>query len=88
MAAAAHGEVRFGKASRALYSTGASNYGQLPIGVVLPRAAKDVIVAVRTVIVADGFSCREQVRRQTDPHALHLAHVLHRAQLDGVTSDA
>jgi Fe-S oxidoreductase len=29
-----------------------------------------------TVIVADGFSCREQIRQQTDRRAMHLAEVL------------
>lgn len=37
------GEVRFDDGSRALYSTDASNYRQIPIGVVLPRDKKDVI---------------------------------------------
>jgi FAD/FMN-containing dehydrogenase/Fe-S oxidoreductase len=36
------GEVRFDTASRALYATDASNYRQVPIGVVLPRDAADV----------------------------------------------
>ena len=36
------GEVRFDQASRALYSTDASNYRQTPIGVVLPHDAADV----------------------------------------------
>jgi FAD/FMN-containing dehydrogenase/Fe-S oxidoreductase len=40
------GEVRFDNASRALYSTDGSNYRQVPIGVVLPRDADDVIAAV------------------------------------------
>jgi FAD/FMN-containing dehydrogenase/Fe-S oxidoreductase len=40
------GEVRFDAASRALYSTDGSNYHQVPIGVVLPRDADDVIAAV------------------------------------------
>ena len=40
------GEVRFDDGSRALYSTDASNYRQVPIGVVLPRDANDVITAV------------------------------------------
>ena len=31
------GEVRFDEGSRALYATDASNYRQVPIGVVLPR---------------------------------------------------
>jgi FAD/FMN-containing dehydrogenase/Fe-S oxidoreductase len=37
------GEVRFDEGSRALYSTDASNYRQIPIGVVLPRTEEDVI---------------------------------------------
>ncbi len=36
------GEVRFDDGSRALYSTDASNYRQVPIGVVIPRDADDV----------------------------------------------
>ncbi len=36
------GEVRFDTGSRALYASDASNYRQLPIGVVLPRDAADV----------------------------------------------
>lgn len=34
---AIRGEVRFDRGSRALYSTDASNYRQVPIGVVIPR---------------------------------------------------
>ncbi len=40
------GEVRFDESSRALYSTDASNYRQVPIGLVTPRDAADVAVAV------------------------------------------
>ena len=40
------GEVRFDDASRALYATDASNYRQVPIGLVLPLDAEDVIAAV------------------------------------------
>jgi FAD/FMN-containing dehydrogenase/Fe-S oxidoreductase len=46
LAAAIEGEVRFDAGARALYSTDASNYRQLPIGVVLPRTVDDVIAAV------------------------------------------
>src|SRR5215467_10077935 len=42
------GEVRFDNGSRALYATDASNYRQVPIGVVLPRNNDDVIAAVAT----------------------------------------
>ncbi|HUY13585.1 MAG TPA: FAD-binding oxidoreductase, partial [Terriglobia bacterium] len=42
------GEVRFNRGSRALYATDASNYRQIPIGLVVPRDADDVIAAVAT----------------------------------------
>jgi FAD/FMN-containing dehydrogenase/Fe-S oxidoreductase len=40
------GEVRFDRASRAMYSTDGSNYRQIPIGLVVPRDADDVVLAV------------------------------------------
>jgi len=40
------GEVRFNDGDRALYSTDASNYRQIPIGIVLPRDADDVVATV------------------------------------------
>jgi FAD/FMN-containing dehydrogenase/Fe-S oxidoreductase len=40
------GEVRFDAASKALYSTDASNYRHIPIGVVIPRDEADVIATV------------------------------------------
>src|SRR5688572_31500633 len=40
---AVQGEVRFDDGSRALYATDASNYRQVPIGVVIPRDADDVV---------------------------------------------
>src|SRR5882757_11353230 len=39
-------DVRFDAGSRALYATDASNYRQVPIGVVLPRDAEDVLAAI------------------------------------------
>jgi FAD/FMN-containing dehydrogenase len=45
-------EVRFDEGSRALYSTDASNYRQVPIGVVVPR---DVDAMVETVRVCREF---------------------------------
>jgi FAD/FMN-containing dehydrogenase/Fe-S oxidoreductase len=41
------GEVRFDAGSRGLYSTDASNYRQVPIGVVVPRTIEDVVATVR-----------------------------------------
>ena len=40
------GEVRFDDGSRALYATDASNYRQVPIGLVLPLDKEDVIAAL------------------------------------------
>ena len=47
LSAAISGEVRFDAGSRAAYSADASNYRQVPIGVVLPKTADDVIAALR-----------------------------------------
>ncbi len=48
--------------------------------VLLPkvRESKD-----QTIIVADGFSCREQISQETDRHALHLAQVIQLAKRYG-----
>src|SRR5205807_8090762 len=40
------GEVRFDRGSRALYAADASNYRQIPIGLVVPRDDDDVIACV------------------------------------------
>ncbi|MGC8549568.1 MAG: FAD-binding and (Fe-S)-binding domain-containing protein [Acidobacteriaceae bacterium] len=40
------GEARFDLTSRALYTTDASNYRQVPIGIITPHDADDVIAAV------------------------------------------
>ena len=40
------GEVRFDAAARAAYASDASNYRQVPVGVVLPRTAEDVVKAL------------------------------------------
>ncbi len=44
--AAISGEVRFDRAMRAVYSADASNYRQIPIGVVLPRSVADIEAAM------------------------------------------
>ncbi len=41
------------------------------------KAGKD------TLIVADGFSCREQIRQTTDRKALHMAQVMKMAMAEG-----
>ncbi len=43
---AVRGEVRFDAGSRAMYASDASNYRQIPIGLVVPRDAEDVEAAV------------------------------------------
>ena len=40
------GEVRFNRGSRAAYTMDASNYRQIPIGIVIPRDEADVVAAV------------------------------------------
>ena len=40
------GEVRFSDGDRALYAADASNYRQVPIGVVVPREVSDLVAAV------------------------------------------
>ncbi|MBO0734725.1 MAG: FAD-binding oxidoreductase, partial [Methylocapsa sp.] len=42
------GEVRFDAGSRALYATDASNYRQVPLGVVLPRSIESIPKAIAT----------------------------------------
>jgi FAD/FMN-containing dehydrogenase/Fe-S oxidoreductase len=49
---AVEGEVRFDDLSRAMYAVDASNYRQVPIGVVVPRSKQDVI---NTVAAARKF---------------------------------
>ena len=45
--------------------------------VLLPRVRK---TGVSTIIMADGFSCREQISQDTNRHALHLAEVMQMAR--------
>ncbi len=40
------GEVRFDDGSKAVYSTDASNYRQIPIGVVLPKSEEDILQTI------------------------------------------
>jgi Fe-S oxidoreductase len=40
-----------------------------------------------TMIIADGFSCREQISQQTNRHALHLAEVMQMAQQQPGSAD-
>ncbi|HEY3055652.1 MAG TPA: FAD-linked oxidase C-terminal domain-containing protein [Thermoanaerobaculia bacterium] len=43
---AIEGEVRFDDGARALYATDASNYRQVPIGIVVPKRGDDVMAAI------------------------------------------
>jgi FAD/FMN-containing dehydrogenase/Fe-S oxidoreductase len=52
LSAKIRGEVRFDDGSRALYATDSSNYRQVPIGVVIPCDAEDVI---HTIEIARKF---------------------------------
>lgn len=52
LSSAVEGEVRFDRISQALYSTDASVYQILPLGVVIPKSREDVLHTVRI--------CREQ----------------------------
>jgi hypothetical protein len=51
--------------------------GELIVLPAVRRAPKD------TLLVADGFSCREQIAQATDRRALHMAEVLHMAMREG-----
>jgi FAD/FMN-containing dehydrogenase/Fe-S oxidoreductase len=46
LAQAIEGEVRFDRGSRALYATDASNYRQVPLGVIVPRTLDDIVTTV------------------------------------------
>jgi FAD/FMN-containing dehydrogenase/Fe-S oxidoreductase len=56
--------------------------GELVVLPAVRRAPKD------TLLIADGFSCREQIAQATDRRALHLAEVLHMAATDGPAGPA
>jgi FAD/FMN-containing dehydrogenase/Fe-S oxidoreductase len=51
--------------------------GELELLPAVRRARRDCL------IIADGFSCREQIAQCTDRHALHLAEVIRMAMRDG-----
>lgn len=47
LAAETSAEVRFDAATRAIYASEASNYRQLPIGIVIPKTIADIVTTVR-----------------------------------------
>lgn len=51
--------------------------------VLLPAVRK---AGLSTIIMADGFSCKEQIAQQTNRHALHVAEVLKMGLEDGTAS--
>ena len=53
LGAAVRGDVWFDRATRAVYATDASNYRQVPIGVVCPANADDIIAAMRICAAHD-----------------------------------
>jgi Fe-S oxidoreductase len=56
--------------------------GELELLPAVRRAPPDWLV------IADGFSCREQIRQETDRHALHLAEILQIALHQGPSGPA
>jgi hypothetical protein len=49
--------------------------------VLLPEVRK---AGLSTIIMADGFSCKEQIAQETNRHALHVAEVLRMGLNDGM----
>ncbi len=79
------GEVRFDHGARALYATDGSNYRQVPIGVVLPHDADDVLAAIsalprirRPLLCRGGrhIPRRAMLQRRRHPRLLQV-HVPH-----------
>jgi len=60
---------------------GSFGYEKDKYGVSVACGERDLLPEVRkaglsTIIMADGFSCKEQIAQQTNRHALHLAEVI------------
>jgi Fe-S oxidoreductase len=73
----------------------AGSFGFARDKAVLARAIGERVLlpAVRaasagTLVIADGFSCREQILQSTGREALHLAQVLRMALLEGAAHDS
>ena len=67
---------------------GAFGYEEEHYDVSIACGERVLLPAVRdaspnTLILADGFSCREQIQQQTKRHALHFAQVLQMAMHEG-----
>ena len=63
---AIEGEVRFDRGSQALYANDASIYRQVPLGVVIPRHAEDVLAALAVCRAHDAPVLGRGYGRQCD----------------------
>ena len=70
LAAAVDGEVRFDAGTRGAYSTDASNFRQVPIGVVVPRTVEAAVAAV-AVCREHGVAGAVPRRRHQPGRAVH-----------------
>ena len=75
---AVKGEVRFDTGSKAMYATDASNFRQVPIGVVIPKTAEDV-VATHRICAAYGApllsrGCGTSLSGETVNYAVVIDH--------------
>ena len=60
------GEVDFSTSARALFASDASNYRVVPLGVVFPRDAEDVVAAL--AVVATGRPALIEIMAKNETH--------------------
>jgi hypothetical protein len=70
LAAAIEGEIRFGTGDRAMYASDAGNYRMVPIGVILPKSAEDIVQALR--VCRSGSHARHRELLHPNPRAQQL----------------
>ena len=86
------GEVRFRQEDRALYAADASNYRQVPIGVVIPRDTSDVVEAMaicrshRAPVLSRG--CGTSLSGETCNVAVIIDYSKHLNHIIGIDADA
>ncbi len=68
------GEVRFDPGSKAMYAVDASNYRQVPIGVVIPRSKEDVVQTVAACTKVRGPGAVARRRHQSGRAVLQCRH--------------